>query len=106
MDKTTRQILYKPPTQIETGKKDEGIARIDTTKKIASPVLEVSKNSIPDGKKLADWLKGADLINRTALCRACKIDRGNFDKYLQKGTIPDQYTLVLINTLKQYGYAE
>lgn len=101
-----RQILYKPPTQIETGKKDDCIQRIDTTKK--PPVEPLKKDkvlNIPDeGKKIAGWLNEAALINRSALCKEAKIDRGNFDKYLKIGEIPEKLIENIKKVISKYGY--
>ena len=57
-------------------------------------------------EKLANWLKDATLINRSALCKQVGIDRGNLDKFLQRGSIPEKYIEPLAKALCDYGYKE
>lgn len=57
-----------------------------------------------DGKKLVVWLSERDFINRSALCKAAKVDRGNFDKYMKGGEFPEKVCKPIIQQLKKYGY--
>lgn len=93
--KLSRQILYKAENNnsLKSGKE-------------SSPKSINTQDVIKKGEKLAQWIKKAELINKSALCKSCKIDRGNLDKYLSKGIIPEQHIGALVLILKNYGYAE
>jgi hypothetical protein len=54
--------------------------------------------------RVAKWIKDATIINRTALCKEAEIDRGNLDKYLLKGEIPEQHLSKIIKVIIPYGY--
>lgn len=99
MERPKKQILFKRPTQPQTGeKKDEPPT---------SPPIIAEKESHPEnGSKLAKWLKQATLINKSALCHQSGVDRANLDKYIAKGYIPEQHIQSLAQILKNYGYAE
>lgn len=107
MDKSKREILYKPPTQIETGKQDEGIVRINTTPKVPikkEPPKQKEEPTKEDGKKMAKWINEAVLLNLSALCKEAKVDRGNFDKYLKIGEIPEKFIESVKKVISKYGY--
>lgn len=95
MEAPKKRILFR---------RDEQKQKSSDIKK-ESPVKK-EQADIKDGEALADWIKKADMINRSALCKASKIDRGNLDKYLSKGVIPEQHVPALVLILKNYGYAE
>jgi len=50
------------------------------------------------------WIQSRTLLNRSGLCLASGIDRGNFDKFMQKGSIPKKHMPKLVTVLKDYGY--
>lgn len=108
MEKPKKQILYKPAFQIETGKQDSAISKINTTPVSVEKPIELKKEDKGDynGKKMAKWINEASLLNISALCKAAKIDRGNFDKYLKIGEIPKKFLEPIGNIIKKYGYAE
>jgi len=58
------------------------------------------------GSKLAEWIKNAELINKSALCKEVGIDRANLDKYIQRGYIPEKFVGVLGKALYKYGYSD
>ena len=53
---------------------------------------------------LANWIKKATLINKSALCKQIGLDRANLDKYLQRGEIPEKFVADLGRALYDYGY--
>jgi len=53
---------------------------------------------------MAKWIKEATLLNRTALCKTAKVDRGNLDKFLLKGEIPEQHIDNIRKVIVNYGY--
>lgn len=53
---------------------------------------------------LANWIKNAELINKSALCKKVGLDRANLDKYLQRGEIPEKFIADLGKALYDYGY--
>lgn len=57
-----------------------------------------------NGMELALWLSERDFINKSALCKAAKVDRGNFDKYMKIGEFPEKLAKPIIEQLKKYGY--
>lgn len=94
MEKPKKQILYRP---------DKITILPENKKENIAPNVE---NKTPlDGKKLAEWIRTASLLNKSALCKASGLDRGNLDKYLLKGKIPLQHIQPLVLILKKYGYA-
>lgn len=58
------------------------------------------------GQQIANWLNKADIINRAALVKKAKIDRGNFDKFLQKGEFPEKHANILKGILCWYGFIQ
>jgi len=56
------------------------------------------------GKKLVLWLSEREFINRSALCKAANVDRGNFDKYMKIGEFPEKIANPIVKQLKKYGY--
>lgn len=57
-------------------------------------------------EELAKWLKNAELINRSALCKLTGIDRANLDKYIIRGDIPEKHIEPLAKALAEYGYIQ
>lgn len=55
--------------------------------------------------KVAKWIKEATIINRKALCEEAKMDRGNLDKFLSKGEIPEKHLSKIIPIISKYGYS-
>lgn len=53
---------------------------------------------------MAKWIKDATLLNRTALCKEAKVDRGNLDKFLLRGEIPEQHLDNIRTVILEYGY--
>jgi hypothetical protein len=52
-----------------------------------------------DGKQIAVWLRDADLLNKSALCGKIGMDRGNFNRYLASGEIPEKYVPLILDTI-------
>jgi hypothetical protein len=101
MERLKKQILYRPqsasniPPKTKPEESEQEIQKEESTK------VDVGI----DGKKLAEWIKSASLINKSALCSNSGVDRANLDKYLLKGEIPSQHIKPLVLILKKYGYA-
>jgi hypothetical protein len=58
------------------------------------------------GEEMAKWLKEAVFLNRSALCKRAKIDRGNLDKYIQRGVIPEQHIKSIGEAIYNYGWKQ
>jgi predicted transcriptional regulator len=56
-------------------------------------------------KEIANWVKNdAPFLNRSAVCRAAKIDRSNFDKFIKMGYVPERHIALLSQVLSKYGF--
>lgn len=104
MEKPKKQIMYRPPTGLKSSETEEVISKVNKIQKL--PERQSTEIKKYDGKKIADWIKKATLLNLSGLCKEAKIDRANLDKYLTKGIIPDQHIEALTAIIKKYGYAE
>lgn len=98
--KTTKQQIGYVKTKSEANTKEP-------PKPASTPKQEqVAINPIEEKPKvsLSEWLKNHEFINKSALCKAAKVDRGNFDKYLKMGEFPEKTEQALSEQLKKYGY--
>lgn len=113
MDKSVKRVIGFVKPKGETPK--------SASKEKKIPVKEPEKEPIPeekhpvevlvsevqkDANNVAIWIKEHDFINRSALCKAAKVDRANFDKYLKLGELPEKMAKPIREQLKKYGYAE
>lgn len=103
MDKPKKQILYRPSDNVRVLAKEKNTIIENVITDVTLKVSSIDSNS---GEKLAEWIKSASLINKSALCKIAKIDRGNLDKFLSKGVIPHQHVKIISLILKDYGYAK
>ncbi len=96
MQKTTRQILFRPSETIKTGESHNDYKVINTT--------QVKDDTI-EGKKIADWLKvSKGIINKSYICKEAKVDRANLDKYIKMGEIPLKHINSIKLIISKYGY--
>jgi hypothetical protein len=57
-------------------------------------------------KTLCELINERPFLNKSAICKAIGLHRGNFDKYLQSGKFPDKIEKALFEELKTYGLLE
>lgn len=57
-------------------------------------------------KSLCELINERPFLNKSAICKAIGLHRGNFDKYMQSGKFPDKIEKALFKELKNYGLLE
>lgn len=60
--------------------------------------------SMEEGIFMAKWILGADLLNKSALCKKTEIDPSNFNKFLAKGEVPKQHIEKIKAEIVKFGY--
>lgn len=102
-----RQIGYvKPKRESASDKLNALVSETTTPKPKEYKNVESPKEAKIVEMDLAKWLLDHPFINKSALCKAAKLDRGNFDKYLKMGKFPKSAEKSLSEQLKAYGYGK
>lgn len=67
---------------------------------------EHSKGPPKPKEGLIEWLNAHPLIKISQLAGICGIDRGNLNKFIKAGAIPEKHRAKIEQVLKDYGYAK